>query len=480
MKKTLFTLTLCVMILTQFTLAGDEKLDRTKKPAAGPTPALKLPEMQKASLTNGLQIVVVEHHELPVVQMQLLINTGSVVDPAEKAGVASLTARLLNEGTAKRTSLQIADELAFLGSMIGASAAYDASQMTMLTLKGHLAATMEIFADVLLNPTFPQQEYDRVQKEVLTSLLQQKDQPTIVANNAFNTLLYGVTHPYGKQIGGTEKSVKSITADDLKNFYSTNYRPNNATLIVVGDITSNEIKKLAEEHLGKWEKKSVPAATVGKSPKRMMQQIYLIDKPKAAQSEIRVGHVGVPRLTPDFFALQVLNTILGGQFTSRLNLNLREDKGYTYGARSGYNYRKAAGPFFASAAVKTEVTDSSVIEFMKELNRMCTENVTEKEIEFAKASLIRSLPATFETPAQIAGQVGNLVLYGLPGNYYNTYMQNIQAVTIQDVRRAAEKYIRPNEAAIVIVGDVSVIKPGLEKLPYGKITMCDADGNVIQ
>lgn len=462
-------------LLLSFALAYGQ-VDRTKKPEPQPTPKLTLPTIHHGALTNGLKVMLVEHHELPIVQIQLVFQTGAANDPGGKAGVANLTAQMIREGTAKRSSLQIADDLEFIGANLNVNSTTDATFASLLTLKEQITAAFDVYSDILRNPAFPENEWNRVKKTHLTGLMQQKDQPVIVANNVFAGLVYGSDHPYGRPTEGTEASVNAIVLEDLKSFYRANYIPNNATLIVVGDITLNDAMPMIEKFFGDWKSATAVAPKFSTTPMIDSTRLYLVDKPQAAQSEIRIGHIGVARNTEDYFPLQVMNAILGGQFTSRINLNLRESKGYTYGARSGFAMRKEAGPFLAQAGVKSAVTDSSVIEFMKELRGICDADVTQKELDFAKNSLIRAIPQGFETPAHISGQLTNLALYNLPDDYFNTLVQNYEKVTITDVRRVSQKYLHPTSMNIVIVGDIALIKAGVEKLGFGKAMILDADG----
>jgi predicted Zn-dependent peptidase len=455
------------------------QIDRSKKPEPAPTPKLTLPRIQRAELPNGLKVMLVEHRELPVVQMQMLITSGATSDPDGKSGLANLTAQMLDEGTKRRTALQIADDIDFLGANLSVNASYDATFASLLTLKEHLVAALDIYADVLLNPTFPESEWERVKKTHLTTLLQQKDLPAIVADRTFNHVTFGDKHSYGRSPLGDQRSVESIGVEDMKRFYAAHYRPNNATLVVVGDVSLKEMMQHVNQFFKDWKKSDVVAVSLPVLPSIAGTRIFLVDKPQAAQSEIRIGHDGVRRNNEDYFPLVVLNTILGGQFSSRINMNLRETKGYTYGARSSFAFWKNGGPFIASSAVRTNVTDSSTIEFMKELRGIVDADVTEKEITFAKNSLIRREPQNFETPQQIGGQLSVVALHNLPDNYFDTYVQNFEKVSIADVRRVAKKYLNPASMNIVIVGDVASIKDGLEKLGYGKVQILDADGKAV-
>ncbi|MFQ5797490.1 MAG: M16 family metallopeptidase [Bacteroidota bacterium] len=454
-------------------------MDRSRKPKPKPSPKLSLPSLQRADLKNGLGVLLVEHHGLPLVQFKLVLQTGSAADPAGKTGLAIFTANMIDEGTEYRSALQISEDLGFIGARFSLSANYDGSFASLLTLKEHLSSALEIFSDVMLRPSFPKDDFERVKRDGLTSLLQQKDQPIVVANDAFAALVYGSDHPYGRPLNGTETSVEALTVEDVKNFFDTYYRPNNATMIVVGDVQLNEVVHELEKTFGSWQKQDVPSVSVPLPSQPTSTQLFLIDKPNAAQSQVRIGHVGAKRKTADYFPLLVMNTILGGQFTSRINLNLREDKGYTYGARSDFAFRKMAGPFVASGGFRTDVTDNSVVELMRELRRIGTADVTEEELDFAKNSLIQRLPQQFETPGAIASRLADIVLYNLPDDYYSSYVQNVQEMALKDVNRVGQQYVKPNSGLVVIVGDIAKTKEGLEKVGYSSVKICNEKGEIL-
>lgn len=472
----MFTIILAITLLGSVAMS---QIDRSKHPAPGPTPSFKLPKAQHAKLKNGLAIMLVEHHELPVVSMQLVFQSGSANDPLDKPGVASVTFDMMDEGTAKRDALQIAEDLAFLGASMGLNAGVDGSSIMLQTLEEKLNDALEIFSDVLLNPSFPQKEFDRIQKTRLASLLQENDQPAIVATKAFNKVIFGAHHPYGLPANGSPASIKSMTVADLKKFYAEVVLPNNATLIVTGNVTLKELAPILERYLGSWQKGDASTLKINAKDLRAKSGIFLVDKSQAPQSQLRIGHVGVSRDNPDYFSIEVMNTILGGQFTSRINYNLRERRGYTYGARSGFSYRKFAGPFLTSAGVKSSVTDSSVIETLYEIKRIRDEAVTAEELADAKMSMMLRYPTNFETPAQIASQLANIVLYNLGDDYFNKYIDNIKKVTIADVQRVAKMYLSPENLSVVIVGDVATIKEPLEKLNRGKAVILNSEGEVI-
>jgi len=455
--------------------SSSQEFDRTKQPESGSAPSLALPAIQRASLPNGLQIMVVEQRELPVVNMQIVFRTGAGADPLAKAGVANLTASMLDEGTEKRTTLQIADEIDFLGAQLSISANFDGSFMNVLTLKEHLDKAADIFSDVILHCSFPQSEFDRVKKELLTSFMQQKDRPEVVASVAFNARLYGKHHPYGYQSAGSEESVQGIQLEDLKNFYATYFVPNNATLIVVGDVTRDEAAKLADRYFGEWQKKDVARPSIPAPLAEQATTIGVIDKPGAPQSQIRIGNIAIERNSDDYYATSILNQIIGAS-NGRLFLNLREAKGYTYGAYAQFAMRRMPGPFIAYAGVRTNVTDSSLIEFMYEINRVRDELVPEDEFHMYKRAVIQRIPRLFETSGQICNQLASLVLYGLPDDYFNSLVQRYESVTREDIRNAARKYLHPQSLTIVVVGDMQNIAEKLKSLNYGPVINCSPDG----
>jgi zinc protease len=447
----------------------------TKPPQLGPLKPLSVPPVVTRTLPNGLTLWIVEHHELPIADLIMLVKTGSEADGRQKLGLASLTADLLDEGTRTRNALQIADQAAFLGVQLRTGSGWDASQVMLHTPTRQLDSALALFADVILNPTIPSADLERIRKDRLTALLQLKDNAPALADRAFPAVLYGTEHPYGRPLTGTEETVQAISRDDIVGFYRTYYRPNNATLIIVGDVKPAEIEAKVRALFGGWQRGAVPATRFPQSPPPRATAVYLIDKPGAAQSSFRIAALGVPRTTPDYFAIQVMNTILGGSFTSRLNNNLRETKGYTYGAFSGFSMRQQAGPFTARAEVVTAKTDSALFEFMKEL-RAIRERVPVEDLTKAKRYLQLQLPGDFESTGDIASQLVPLALYGLPTNYYTAFSRRIDAVTAADVQRVARRYIDPARLSIVIVGDAKSIEDGLVKTGIAKVERRDITG----
>ncbi|MBW7888287.1 MAG: insulinase family protein [Bacteroidetes bacterium] len=442
--------------------------DRSKPPELGPTPSLKMNAVQKLYLANGLPVIVYEKHDVPIVQMYLVINAGSVNESENKLGLAGMTASMMDEGAAGKSSLELSDAIDFLGASISASGGLHSSSVSLRCAVSKFDESLKLFSDILLRPDFPQNELNRLRTTYLTSLMQGYDQPRVIAAAAFSKYLYGSNHPYGRTSVGTEKTLWSLSVNDLKNFYSTYYKPNNAYLIVVGDVTANEILAKLETAIGGWKQGTLPAAPFPKIKQINGRKIFLIDKPEAAQSIIRIGRVGAERMTEDYFPLQVMNTILGGSFTSRLNNNLREEHGYSYGAGSGFSFRPYAGPFIASADVQTNVTDKALIEFMKKLNEI-SQPVSDEELIRAKNYLALSYPDNFSNAASIAGQLADMMQYHLPENYFTQYIDKIMSVTKEDVQRVAKKYIDTNNLEIIVVGDKAKIEEGIKKTKIAKI-----------
>jgi zinc protease len=449
------------------------------KPQPKPEPSFKLPQIQRRKLSNGLEVLIVEQHEVPVVNMNLVLRTGGAADPQDRAGLASLTAALIDEGTKTRSSMDISNQLAAIGARLGTGSDFDNSAMNLLTLSKHLDRALEIYSDVVTNPSFPENELELQRKSRLATLMQRKDDANAIAGIVYSSLLYGRNHPYGHPSMGDEQSVRAATNEDVRRFYETYYRPNNAALIVAGDVKPATLMPKLERAFANWKRGEIPAVNIGMPPAREKATVYIVDKPGAAQSVLMIGQVGLPRSTPDYFPLVVMNTMLGGQFTSRVNMNLREDKGYTYGARTAFDYRRSAGPFMATAGVQTAVTKESVYEFLKELRGIRGERpVTPEELDFSKQAITRGFPRTFETPEQIANRLTDVVVYNLPDDYFNNYLARVRAVTVDDINRVANRYLDPSRMAILVVGDRKLIEPGLRSLTDvgTTITFVDPEG----
>jgi predicted Zn-dependent peptidase len=451
-------------------------LDRSVRPAPGPTPAFDFPTVERRRLSNGLELWLVARPGVPMVAVRLLVEAGAAVDPPGQPGLAALTASMLVEGTTTRTGLEIADELAYLAADLNASAGQESTVVSLTTLTRNLEPALGLMADVVVNATFPDSEWPRVQDLRLVSLSQALDQPTTLATRHFNRQVYGFEHPLGRPVDGTPTSVEAFTPAALRAFHRARYRPGSAHLVAAGDVDTERLVAALERAFAGWTWGEAPRAEPPAAPAALpATRVYLIDKPGAAQSEVRIGHVGVTRDDPDYIPLLVLNTILGGQFSSRINLNLREDKGYTYGARSAFDAGRLAGPFVASGGVQTAVTRESIVEFLREIADIRGGRpVTDAETEFAKASIVRREPLAVETHAQIAGRVLNLILYDLPLDYYDSYTDRIAAITTADVNRAAREHLDPGRLVIVVVGDRAQIETAIRALPY-PVALLQAD-----
>jgi predicted Zn-dependent peptidase len=443
-------------------------------PKPGPLPSLKLPAIQKRTLSNGLPVWIVELHKVPVVQITLAVKGGGGADPENKFGLASLTAEMLDEGAGQRDALQISDAVDFLGANLSTSSSSDASFVQLHVPVARLGDALPIMADVALRPTFPEKELARVREDLLTSILQAQDDPEELVTFAFPRLVFGPKHRYGTMLFGTAAIVKRFTVEDLRQFHKKNYVPSSSVLIVTGDVTPATVVARLESAFGTWTGTAALPAKVANAPQLTSRHVYLVDKPGAAQSQIRIGWIGVPRSTPDYFALRVLNTILGGSFTSRLNQNLREKHQYTYGASSTFDMRTAAGPFYAAAGVQTDKTSEALAEFFKELDEI-RKPIPADELEKAKTYFALALPRSFETTESLAGSLGSMFVFNLPPDYYSTFTDRVRAVTAADVERAAQRYIQPDKFAVVIVGDRTVIEPGIRALNLGPITVVTID-----
>lgn len=454
------------------TPAPTATIDLTKPPTLGAPPSLPQPQISTRELPNGLKIVVLEQHELPLVDVMLQIRAGGETDPAGKMGMAALAAAMLSEGTTNRTALRIADQAAFLGIQLNASSGWEQSTVSLHTPTAQLDSALALFGDVALRPSFPAPDLERVRKIRLTALQQLRDRAPAIADRAFASAVFGAQHPYGRPLAGTEVSIASITRDDVQRFYTTYYRPNNATLLVVGDVRPDDVERRARELFGTWARGTVPMAPTATPSGARGTRVVIVDKPGAEQTSFRLGGIGAPRSTSDYFPLQVMNTVLGGSYTARLNANLRETRGFTYGAFSGFGLRRSAGPFIASAEVVTAKTDSALTEFLKEL-RAIRDTVPAEELAKAKRYLQLGLPSNFETTQGIAQEFLPLLAYGIPLDFHASAVQRYGAVTQADVQRVARQYVDPDRLTIIVVGDRKTIEPGIRALNPGEIITRD-------
>ncbi|MGE5178691.1 MAG: M16 family metallopeptidase [Bacteroidota bacterium] len=451
---------------------------RNTVPTGGPASKAALPTPKRFALPNGLQVYLVESHALPIVAANLVLRSGSGADPKDGPGLAGFTASMLDEGTDKMDALSIADRMYSLGASLATGASTDGSNASVRALKQNIRPAMEMLGSVVLSPAFPDKEIDRVRNDRLTSLLQQRDQPFQTAIRVMNASLYGPTHPYGHTALGTEEALKKVTRDDLVSFYKSAYSPKNAALVMVGDVGEAEARKLATDVFGTW-KGDAGAAPAPPEGVTAQSRVILVDKPESPQTALLAGQIGVARSNPDYEKLDIMNTVLGGMFSSRINMNLREDKGYSYGAFSFIGQNRGVGPLMAGAAVRADATGPSVDEILKEVAKMRDAGVTDDELKMAKDSMVRSLPANFETTFSTAGTLSQIYMYDLPLDYYQTLPGRIDAITKDDVAGVAKKYLTPDRMLIVAVGDKKVIEPQISKLSLGTIAYRDADGKEI-
>ncbi len=438
--------------------------------------ALVLPTMVQRTLPNGLKLVIVEQHEIPVLDISLVIRTGAEADPKGKSGLASLTSSLLTEGAGAYDASSLAEQIAYLAIQLNASASFDQTAVKLHTTRATLDSALALMADVTLRPTFAEKEFTRVKNSRLTALLQEQDRGPAMADRAFAAIVFGEQHPYGNSVAGNRDAVETYTRDDVVNFWKSAFRPANATLIIVGDISIADAEAKARTAFGAWSRGTTPKplATM-QAPSSASTAVFIIDKPKAAQSSFRIGSVGVARSTPDYYPLMVMNTALGGSFTSRLNQNLRETKAYTYGASSGFAMRRHAGAFVARAEVVAAKTDSALIEFMKEFDAI-RKPMPAAELAKTKRYLQLGYAEGFESTRDIAEQIAALVPYDLPLTTLGKYNLGMGAVTAADVERVAKRYLDPRKFAIVIAGDRASIEAGLKATKIAPVEVRDLRG----
>jgi predicted Zn-dependent peptidase len=430
-------------------------------PAPAKMKKLSFPEFKEFTLDNGMDFLVVEHHEQPVITMYFVIKTGDVADPEGKESLASVVIDQLNKGTTTRSALELAEWIESVGGSVGGFSDQEYSALTVSILSEYADIAWEYLQDVVLNPTFPEDEMEIARKRLKTALELELSQPNAMARKHFAELVYG-DHPYGKQ--SSVESVEALTRDDLVAFYERNYVANNVLVAVVGDVKWKDVKKNGKKYFGEWEQGTPDVVAFGEPPETAETKIYLYHRPGAVQTEVFIGHIGIKADNPDWPAVVVGNRILGGGSDARLFSNLREEKGWTYGAYSSFSRERDYGYFQARAAVRSEVTDSAVVEFMKEIKRIKTEPVTEEDIKNAKAYLIGNFPIQIETPNQIAGRVTQYLLLGLGKEELETYRDKLAAVEAADISRVMDEYLHPDRADIVLVGDALAIHDAVSEI----------------
>ena len=453
------------------------KLDRSKKPSASVELNFILPEVENFKLNNALDVIFVKRSHLPILRLNLVVNGGTKTDPIHKKGLANLFTLMIDEGAGEYNGLELMDEFDMLGTNFDLSCNNDGVYVGLRTLSENADRSIELFSKVVTKPHFDDISFAREKRKVLTRMIQLKDDPEEIASSVFEYIVLGKEDPYSYPIIGYEDDINNISIEDIKSFYKSYFVPNNSALIAVGDISKEELAEKLNRYLGNWKPKALDIESY-KSSVKESPGIFLIHKEDSVQSEIRIGHISEERNELDYFQRTLLNNILGGQFSSRINLNLREDKGYTYGAFSRFNYFKECAFFYTSTSVGIESTGNAVKEIIKELN-LIREGVKENELEFAQLSTIGKYPASFETNQQIAHNLTTKYLYDLPNDYFQTYLERIRDVSREQVNKSAKDHIHTDKLVILVVGDKEKLIPQLRSITSEKITELDYLGKEI-
>jgi zinc protease len=456
--------------------------DRSKLPESGTPPDTKFPELERATLSNGLKIVLARRPSIPQVRFDLLLDAGFAADQSGIPGTASLAMAMLDEGTAARNALQISDQLAQLGANLGTGSKLDVSSVSLEALKENLDPSLAIYADVILHPSFPRSDFERLKKQRLAQIQQEKADPVGLALRVFPGLLYGRGHAYANPWtgSGTEESTAKITRDHLIRFHQAWFKPNHATLVVVGATSMAEIRPKLERHFASWKPGDVPAKSITTVAQQQRPTVYLLDRPGSLQSLIIAGNVAPPKSNPKEVSIQTMNGVLGSDFSSRVNMNLREDKHWAYGAYTFFRDARGQRPFVAYAPVQTDKTKESVVELDKELRGIVKDRpIQPEELSRAQASLTLTLPGSWETMSALAGAIVDIVTFGLDDRYYDTFADKVRAQTVPSLTAVAGEVVHPDQLVWVIVGDRSKIEPGLRELKLGEIRLIDSEGRPV-
>lgn len=443
----------------------------SQRPIPGASREYHFPPFERDILSNGIRIIVAPVRKLPVVTVLAVIDAGASEDPKGKEGLAQLTAEALREGTEKHNGIEILEGFERLGSSLEAGADWDSAVVSMTLLKEQLTKGLSLMAEVLTLPSFPEHEFERLKAERLAERLQILSEPRGLADESFSKFLYAESSRYSKPMSGSSASISEITRSDIVTFFRSRYTPDAITMILAGDVSPEEGIKLVSDTLGNMKGKKGPSSAAVAREARQNHAMEIVTKPDAAQAELRLGHVGMSRSHPDYFSVVVMNAVLGGLFSSRINLNLREQHGYTYGASSYYDWRRDPGPFVIATAVQSEVAAEAISEMLKEIDGMRTREIPEDELSLATSYLDGVFPIRYETTSAIASALANLVIFDLPENFYDTYREKIKAVTPKDVLDAAKTYVLPEKLQIVVVGDATLITEPVEKLNFGDISV---------
>jgi zinc protease len=449
------------------------------KPLPGPPREYRFPHFDRRALSNGIQVLVAPVAKLPLVSVLALVEAGASAEPAGKYGVAALTARLLLEGAAGLDGTALADRFEQIGASVDAQGDWDVATISLTVLSERLPAALSLVRDLVRAPTFPEREVERLKEQRLSDLLQQLAEPRELADEQFASATYQPGARYAAPEEGDAASVRALTRDDVQAFYSARYHPRGLTLLFAGDITTDAAVALAEPLFGDWTGPSLAGTPTGIDASQSGKVVRIVAKTDAPQSEIRVGHVGLPRRIDDYFDVMVMNAVLGGLFSSRINLNLREVHGYTYGASSVFDWRRGAGPFVIHTAVKSEVTGAAIREILKEIDRVRSEEITHDELTLATSYLDGVFPIRYETTAAIAGALANLVIHSLDENYYDVYRSKVGAVTTASVLRAARDHLHPDQLRIVVVGDPAVVAEQISTVTGVSAEIVTSDGTEV-
>jgi len=449
---------------------------RASPPPPSESAPFRAPVPQDLTLPNGLRVHLIERHEVPLVAVALAVRSGADTDPPGRAGLASFTLDMLDEGTKSRDAVAIARGFEDLAARYSVQPDADASVLSLVALPDALAKALEIFADVALHPAFTEADLARVKQERLGQIAQALDDPATIGQHVLSRMIYGEKHPWGFPAEGTVKSIQSLTRKELAAWHAGAFRPSNAAIFVVGDVTAAQIEPLLSQRFGEWTDSTAPKPRTHALPKGSQRVVTVVDKPGAPQSQIWIGELGVASADKGVFAARVMNAILGGTFNSRLNGNLRSEHAYSYGAFSFFETHREAGPFIAEAGVVSDKTPQAVSEFLRELTRMQSGAVTDAELSDAKAALVHDIPSRLTSDEQTAQAYASAWAHGLPDDYYAHFQEHVEAVTKDDVARAARERLHPDKMAIVVVGPKAQIESGLSALHVGAIEFRDATG----
>lgn len=469
-------------VLASASLAGQGSVsspfDRTTLPKAGANPEFHLPKWNESRLSNGARLIVVERHALPLISFSMnLVGGANQFEPADKAGLGSITAGMMTEGTTTRTANEISDALQLLGTTVSYNVSGEGGTVTFRSLKNKFEPTLAIVVDEIAHPALADSALDRLKKRTIVDLRDNLDYTSGIAGDVYPRLLYGTDHPYGRT--QTEESTNAITRADVVAFHDAFFRPSRAVITVVGDITLDEAKAKIERALGPWSAAASPVSfSYPSPPAAKATTIYIVDKPGAAQSTFSIGVVGPPRTSPDYFALRVMNTLFGGMFQSRINANIREAKGWSYGVFSNFNFGRGPGPFEAGGDIQTDKTDSALVEFLREIKGIRGDRpVTDDELAAGKAKLIQSLPSRLASLSGVSGLLNEIYVNELPQDYWTQFTNAVNKVTATDIQRVARQYIDLDHLTILIVGDRAKIEGPVKATGIAPVVVVDKKGN---